>query len=378
MIISIKDSIKMFGISIMTCCAVTVCNLFLNYYIDLKAVDAQVVEAYARALYDAQVMTCKVICLVCGGCLAITTAVMLFFYIKHYIDTHSKELGLLKALGYSNFKIGKGFSAFGLSVLIGCALGYLLSFALMPRFYYLQNIDELIPDLGIGFHPLLFLLLVPVPAALFSLMAVGYSVIKLDRPCVDLMSGIVDTKTKNRDFREQKDFVGDMRKSVLKSRKSLVFFIGFASFCFSDMLEMSAGMKELASDMAAVMIFVIGLVLAFTTLFISVTTVMRSNQKNIAMMRVFGYDAYACKHAVLDGYRLPAYIGFAIGSAYQYGLLKIMVDIVFADVEGIPEIGFDIPVFFIVLAAFIVIYEGIMYLYGKTLRNIPLKLIMTE
>lgn len=116
--------------------------------------------------------------------------------------------------------------------------------------------------------------------------------------------------------------------------------------------------------------------LGFTTLYITVTTVVRSNQKNIAMMRVFGYDSTECKRSVLDGYRPAAYIGFVIGTVYQYLLLKIMVDIVFAGVEGVPDYAFDCPVFFLTLAGFIVVYEGVMFIYGQSMKRIPLKQIM--
>ena len=86
MIVSMKDGARLFGISIMTCCAVTVCNLFLNYYLDLTAVAGLIGDSYAKMFYDAQVMTAKVVCGVAGGCLAATTVVMLVFYIKHYIE----------------------------------------------------------------------------------------------------------------------------------------------------------------------------------------------------------------------------------------------------------------------------------------------------
>ena len=169
-----------------------------------------------------------------------------------------------------------------------------------------------------------------------------------------------------------------MKSSVLRSRKTLVFFIGFSAFCFSAMIQMSTSMNDVASDLAGYMIFIIGVVLAFTTLYIAVTSVVYSNQKNITMMRVFGYESAECKHAVLDGYRPAAYIGFAVGSIYQYGLLKIMLDIVFAGVDGVPEYSFDFPVFFITFAVFIVVYEGIMHVYGRSMRRIPLKQIMSE
>ena len=378
MIISIRDSVKLFGISIMTCCAVTVCNMFLNYYLDLTAIAGLIGDPRAQVFYDAQIMTAKVVCAVSGGCLAVTTVIMLFFYIRHYIDSHSREIGILKALGYSDLRIARGFSVFGLSVFLGCLAGYLLSFVLMPQFYELQNKDGYLPDLSIGFHWVLFFLLVIVPTLVFALIAVCYSLLKLRRPCVDLLKGIVKVKGKNRNAKGKDTFVSEMRSSVLRSRKTLVFFIAFSSFCFSAMIQMSASMKDLSSEMMGLMILIIGIVLAFTTLYIAVTTVVRANQKNIAMMRVFGYESAECKHSVLDGYRPAAYIGFVVGSLYQYVLLRIMVDIVFAGVEGIPEYEFDLPMFFITLAAFIAVYEGIMFAYGQSMKRIPLKQIMSE
>ena len=316
MIVSIKDSVKLFGISIMTCCAVTVCNMFLNYYLDLTAIAGLIDNPYAQMFYDAQIMTSKVVCAVSGGCLAITTVVMLFFYIKHYIDSHSKEIGILKAL--------------------------------------------------------------IAPTLVFALIAVCNSLLKLRQPCVNLLKGIVKVKGKTKNTKDKKTFVAEMRSSVLRSRKTLVFFIAFSSFCFSAMIQMSASMKDLSSEMMGLMILIIGVVLAFTTLYIAVTTVIRSNQKNIAMMRVFGYDSADCKRSVLDGYRPAAYIGFIIGSVYQYALLRIMVDIVFSGVEGIPEYEFDFLMFFITLAVFIVVYEGVMFAYGQSMKKIPLKQIMSE
>ena len=69
---------------------------------------------------------------------------MLFFYIKHYIDSHSKQIGILKALGYSDMRIASGFSIFGLSVFVGCIAGYLLGLALMPTYYGLHQAPDLL------------------------------------------------------------------------------------------------------------------------------------------------------------------------------------------------------------------------------------------
>ena len=121
MVVGIKDAVKLISISIIACCAVFVCTLFLNYNIDIVAMKNEITTQAGVAMYNAQVSTGKVTAVVSGGCLAVTSVVMLLFYVKNYIDTHGRELGILKALGYSNIKIAKHFWVFGLCVFVGCA-----------------------------------------------------------------------------------------------------------------------------------------------------------------------------------------------------------------------------------------------------------------
>lgn len=95
-------------------------------------------------------------------------------------------------------------------------------------------------------------------------------------------------------------------------------------------------------------------------------------------MRVFGYSHRECCKALLGGYRPVAWIGFAVGTVYQYVLLRMMVDIVFRDVENVPVYEFDFPVMFISLAFFLVIYEAVMHAYAGRIRKISVKEIMLE
>ncbi|MDE6060973.1 MAG: ABC transporter permease, partial [Clostridia bacterium] len=132
MVISVKDALKLFGVSIICCCAVLVCTMFINYYIDLSGVRALVESEEALILYEAQLLTSKVTVLVTGGCLLATSIVTLLYYVKHFIDLHKKELGILKAFGYSNTQIALRFWVFGFSVLVGAAIGFALAFAIMP------------------------------------------------------------------------------------------------------------------------------------------------------------------------------------------------------------------------------------------------------
>ncbi len=382
MLIGIKNASKLVGISIIACCAVLVCTMFLNFYLDVQAIESEITSEAAMLFYNAQVSTAKVVCLVCGGCLLITSVVMLMFYIRHYIDTHRQELGILKALGYSNFKIAKSFWVFGISAFTGTAIGFGGAFLFMPRLYALQNKDKMLPDIAIHFHPAILLYFVILPTVGFSVLAIGCAWRQLKRPVLSLLKNNFQPLTKVKKHREEqsggRSFVDDLKRNTLKSKKVLVFFIIFASFCFSAMTQMGFSMKDLSSEMMGAMIFVIGLVLAFTTLFLAVTTVINGNTKTIAMMRVFGYSQKECCRAILGGYRPMSYIGFAIGTVYQYALLRIMVDIVFQDIEGVPAYEFDFPVMLISLVVFIIVYEILMFAYSEKIKKLSIKEIMLE
>ncbi len=382
MLIGIKEAIKLIGVSIIACCSVFVCTMFLNFYFDVQSIKSEITSELSMIFYNAQVSTAKVVCLVTGGCLLITSVVMLMFYIKHYIDTHKKELGILKALGYSDLRVAKNFWVFGMSALIGTAIGFGGAFLVMPWFYALQNEDKMLPEIAIHFHPSIFLYFVILPTVGFSLLAIGYARCKLKKPVLSLLKNDFQPSIKLKKQTEDKSgecsFVDDLKRNTLRSKKSLVFFIILASFCFSAMTQMSFSMKDLSSEMMGAMMLIIGLVLAFTTLFLAITTVIKGNTKTIAMMRVFGYSQKECCKAILGGYRPMSYIGFAIGTVYQYALLRIMVDIVFKGVEGVPVYKFDFPVMLISLVVFIIIYEILIYAYSEKIKKISIKEIMIE
>lgn len=379
MIVSVKDAAKLIGVSVVSFCAVFVCNLFLNYNIDITSIDPLLTNEYQITFYDTLKLMGNVVALISGGCLLITSVVILFFYIKQYINAHSKELGILKALGYSKIKISKGFFVFGLSILIGSASGYLSSFLLMPAFYEVQNEKKLLPQFYASFHPSLLIYLVVLPAVCFSLLSVAFAFIKLKKPVLLLLKNATETKRIKLSTRKQKKempFLSDLKKATLKSKKTLVFLMGFSAFCFSSMVQMSFSMKELSSIMMGLMIILIGVILACTTLFMAVSTVISSNKKSIAMMRVEGYSVKDCRKGVLNCYRPVAYIGFAIGTAYQYGLLRISVDIIFKDIENIPQYNFDFKAFIICLIAFVLLYEFVMRYFSGKIRKCSLKEIM--
>lgn len=378
MIISFKDIFKMIGILIVSFCAVFVCTLFLNYDMDITAIEALITGQMAKILYEAMRSTAKMVSALSGGCLLLTSVVLLCFYIGHYVDTHKKRLGILKALGYSRFAIAKGFAVFGLCVFAGTSSGYLGAHLLMPKFYEMQNAEGYFPAFDASFHPMLFVALVVLPTIFFALLSVLYSYYRLRVSVLSLIRETMAVKVVKAKKETDMPFLAELRKSSVRQKKSLVFFITFAVFCFSSMMQMSFSMDELASVMMSVMMMAIGMVLACVTLLLATTSVMKANARTITMMKVFGYEARECAAAVLGGYRPWAYVGFAIGTVYQFGLLKIAVEVVFAGMEGVPEYGFDVPAFVCTLAVFLLLYEGIMRVYGKKMERLSVKEIMLD
>jgi predicted lysophospholipase L1 biosynthesis ABC-type transport system permease subunit len=381
-LIRFKDAFKLIGISVVLGCAVLVCTMFLNFYLDVQAIQNEITSELSMIFYNAQVSTAKVVCLVSGGCLLITSVIMLLFYIRQYIEAHKKELGILKALGYSNLRIARSFWVFGMSALAGAAIGFAGAFLLMPQFYALQNEDKMLPEMMIQFHSSILLYLVGLPAVLLGVLSIGYAWYKLHQPVLQLLknSGQSAVSPKKHRTPQKKAllFIEDLKKDTLRSKKALAFFMIFASFCFSAMTQMSFSMKDLSSEMMGVMMLIIGLVLAFTTLCLAVTTVIQGNIKTIAMMRVFGYSQKECCRAILGGYRPLSYIGFILGTGYQYALLRVMVDIVFKEVADMPAYQFDFPVMLVCFGVFAATYEFLMHLYAKRIKKVSIKEIMIE
>ena len=378
MIVGIKDSLKLTAITIIACCAVFVCTLFLSYNIDVTKIKGEITSEAGMALYNAHISMGKVTCIVTGGCLVATTIVMLIFYVKNYIDTHGKELGILKALGYSNFSIAKHFWIFALSVLIGCISGFGIGYIYLPTFYKVQNSDGLLPKITLHFHPLLAFLLIGAPTILFLIISVLYAYLKLKSPILDLLKERRTVKHKVGGKTNDFTFLKDLKRNTVKSKKTIVFLVIFSAFCFSAMTQMSISMYDLTSETFAIMILSIGLILSFLTLPLSLSSIVKSNAKTIAMMRVFGYTDKECSRAVLWGYRPFAYIGFVIGTGYQYALLKLVTTFIFDDFKELAEYHFSWIALAISICAFVLSYELIIYLYTMMIKRTSVKSVMME
>lgn len=60
MLVGIKNVSKLIGISIIACCAVLVCTMFLNFYFDIRLIESEITSELSMFFYNAQVSTAGV------------------------------------------------------------------------------------------------------------------------------------------------------------------------------------------------------------------------------------------------------------------------------------------------------------------------------
>ena len=91
-----------------------------------------------------------------------------------------------------------------------------------------------------------------------------------------------------------------------------------------------------------------------------------------------GFDGFGAGGQQLAGVKAFALLGFAVGTGYQYGLLYLMVNLIFKDVGEIPNYSFNVGAMFITLAAFIMCYAAITAFYVAKINKVSVKEIMLE
>ena len=378
MVVSSKDLRKLSVVSIISFCAVLVSTLFVNFYLDLQSIEVEKLSLTAKAYYDAQVLIAKFVSLVSGGVLSLLAALLLFFYIKQFIDDHKEELGILKALGYHNVELAKHFWIFSCSVFLGALLGFASSFFFMKDFYGLCNQKALLPNIEIHFHWQLFLAMVILPTILFALLGIGYALVKLKQPSLYLLKRLelAQVKQKHHKTKVNRPFLQELGAVHFYKKKLLIFFVVFAAFSFAAMIQLSLGLNDFIDGTIQVMMMGIGVLLFLSILLLCLGTVVQENKASLALMKAFGYSQKECSQVILTRYRLVAYLGFVFGTAYQYGLMKILFKVIVKDAQGVPAYSFDVQLCIITFLAFAILYELLVTNYFKAIRRMTLKEIM--
>ena len=380
MIVQLKDLRKAIAVVIVSFCAVFITTLFSNLYLDLKGLDITGFNIMQKKFYDAQLIVSKFVVIITGTVLSISAAVMLIFYIKQFIDDSKHKIGILKAQGYSNNFIASKFSVFGFLVFLGSLLGYGCSHLFMPKFYESRNTDNILSELTINFHPQLLLIMVILPSLLFLVISIVYVLFNLNVPTINLLKQINSTnkKIRKRRFRQYKNFFKELRATVLFSNKTLLFFVIFAALSFSSMIQMAFGMRDFVDGTIRIMMMVIGVILSLSILLISLEVIASSNIKNISILNIMGFSKSECSKIVLSGYRVVAYIGFVLGTVYQYFLIRTLLKVLSEKLDSETTYNFDLISVIGSFIAFVLIYEIFILYYSNKIKDLNVKKIMME
>ncbi|WP_065378559.1 FtsX-like permease family protein [Gemella sanguinis] len=380
MIVQLKDLRKAIAVVIVSYCAVFITTLFSNLYLDLKGLDITGFNIIQKKFYDAQLIVSKFVVIITGTVLSISAAVMLMFYIKQFIDDSKHKIGILKAQGYSNNFIASKFSVFGFLVFLGSLLGYGCSHLFMPKFYESRNTDNILSELTINFHPQLLLIMVILPSLLFLVISIVYVLFNLNVPTINLLKQINSTnkKIRKRRFRQYKNFFKELRATVLFSNKTLLFFVIFAALSFSSMIQMAFGMRDFVDGTIRIMMMVIGVILSLSILLISLEVIANSNIKNISILNIMGYSKDECSRIILSGYRVVAHIGFAIGTVYQYFLIRTLLKVLSKKLDSETTYNFDLISVIGSFIAFVLIYEIFILYYSNRIKDLNVKKVMMD
>ena len=377
MLVQLKDLRKAIAVVIVSFCAVFITTLFSNLYLDLKGLDITGFNIMQKKFYDAQLIVSKFVVIITGTVLSISAAVMLIFYIKQFIDDSKHKIGILKAQGYSNNFIASKFSIFGFLVFLGSLLGYGSSHLFMPKFYESRNTDNILSELTMNFHPQLLLIMVILPSLLYLVISIFYVLFNLNVPTIHLLKQI-NLINKKRRFRQYKNFFKELRATVLFSNKTLLFFVIFAALSFSSMIQMAFGMRDFVDGTIRIMMMVIGVILSLSILLISLEVIASSNIKNISILNIMGFSKSECSKIVLSGYRVVAYIGFAVGTVYQYFLIRALLKVLSKKLDNETTYNFDLISVIGSFIAFVLIYEIFILYYSNKIKGLNVKKIMME
>lgn len=159
-----------------------------------------------------------------GIMLIIIVAISIMFVVRRYIASKSKVLGILKAQGYSSFKIALSICLFPLFVsIIGATLGYIAGLVFQFAFFELFTIFWTVPISTITFNWLTFLITLLAPILLLSLLTIGttYWFLHKNKPMA-MMNGSMEVN--NNIFAKKIKKIAS--KISLKNRFSLSLALG--------------------------------------------------------------------------------------------------------------------------------------------------------
>lgn len=368
--LQVKETFKSVGILLICFCIVFLETLFFSYSRDLKGLDSSLLSIEQHALYDAQTSLCLMMHVISFCILGGFGFVLLFFSIERYIEENKQNMGLLKALGYHNQEIARSFSKFAIPTFMGCSAGYLIAFAFSKLFYQEMN-GDILPDFTFQFHLDIFLLLIFIPTILVLFFSLLIAFIKLRKPALDMINDL-ERNQKSKASKEMSSYLKQLKRTILKNHKLLVFFEAFSVICFASCIQMSFTMKSQADTSILLfwMMFGIGVLLGITILFLAFKFIYKDNIKYILILKAYGYTNKECRNAFYSSYHVVSLIAFIIGTVYQIGLLSFMFRVFSKTIE--IKYRFDWLGFLYSILIFCAVYACIFVYYHFKIKQMRL------
>ena len=183
-------------------------------------------------------------------------ALLLIMTILNSINAEAPRLGVMKALGFTDFEISRKYFLFFFMIFLPCAIGYGLGFWLLPYFSSIMLSDMALPVSRVNINYIIAAILVFAPAAVFSVLAYLVSVLKMRKPALELIrSG--GKKRENRIVRRVNkrittgNYLNGIRKTVLYSRLFVLFFVVFGGFALGVQIQFAFTMYNMSDSLTS-------------------------------------------------------------------------------------------------------------------------------
>lgn len=191
------------------------------------------------------------------GILGSVTVLLLLITISGQIREEYKNLGVLKALGYTGFEVSRKYLFYFFIVGIPAVAGYAAGHRLADLFYELVFGTFSVPYVRRGIVPENLLVLAVIPTLIFTATAFLWAMIKVRRPALVMIynetsaaaNRIVVWLNKKIQF---SDYLKGVRTTLLFSKTAVLAFVLFGGFALGVQIQfayttyhMTAGIKDL-------------------------------------------------------------------------------------------------------------------------------------
>ncbi|MDR2888464.1 MAG: ABC transporter permease [Lachnospiraceae bacterium] len=176
------------------------------------------------------------------GILGGIALLLVIITITQQIKTEQHNLGVLKAMGYTNIQISAKYLGYFFLILAAAVIGYLVGHLLTGSFYGLQVARFNLPFIKGPINYGNLLVMGVIPAAAITLLAFLTSIMKVRRPALHLIKDInikkngITVRRRNKKITDR-NYLAGIRKIILFSNLLLFVFILFGGFALGVQIQ---------------------------------------------------------------------------------------------------------------------------------------------